>query len=382
VIPAVVLRPATAADGQAIRGWRNHPTTRRASFDQREIGPDEHALWLERSLARADRKLWIVHAAGADVGVVRLDLDGRAGEVSIALAPEARGRGLGTAALRALAFEAFGPLRLAALRARVKRGNRASLAAFRRAGFTARAGRGAATLLLSAPGRRLALIPARGGSKRFPRKNLAVFDGRPLLARTVDVARETGLFARIVVSTEDDEIAGVATDAGAEVLRRDPRLAADSARLVDVCRVVLDELAQQGELVEAFCLLLPTSPFRTAVHVREAWDVLERRRANGVMSVSEFPHVPLWAVHEVRGSLRLFFGRRWLKSRDRLPRLCRHNGVVLWMKTDAFRRARDFYGPRIAAYPMSLEESVDLDHPLDLAFAEFLKASRKAIQDA
>jgi CMP-N-acetylneuraminic acid synthetase/RimJ/RimL family protein N-acetyltransferase len=381
VTPPVGLRAATLADRQAILAWRNDPATRRASFDRREIGPEEHARWFQDSLARADRRMWIVQAAGADVGVVRLDLDGRVGEVSIVLAPGARGRGLGTAALRVLAGEAFGPLGLASLRARIKRGNRASLAAFRRAGFSGGAAEGVATLVRSAPGRRLALIPARGGSKRFPRKNLAVFAGRPLLARTVDVARETGLFARIVVSTEDDEIAALAKRAGAEVLRRDPRLAADSARLVDVCRTVLDELAGQGERIEAFCLLLPTSPFRTAVHVREAWELLERRRANGVMSVTEFPHVPLWAIHEVRGCVRLFFGRRWLKSRDRLPRLGRHNGVVLWMRTPAFRRAGDFYGPRIAAYPMSLEDSVDLDHPIDLAFAEFLEA-RRAVQDA
>jgi CMP-N-acetylneuraminic acid synthetase/RimJ/RimL family protein N-acetyltransferase len=377
VTPQVRLRPVTAADRLALWRWRNDPATRRASFDRREIPLEEHTRWLERSLALRERKLWIVVAGAAAVGTVRLDVEDRAGTVSIALAPQARGRGLGVAALHALAGEGFGPLGLATLRARVRPDNRASLAAFRRAGYVVRGRtRQAVELTLTAPGRRLALIPARAGSKRFPGKNLAHFAGRPLLARTVDVARDSGLFARIVVSTEDAEIARVAKEAGAEVLAREPRLAADAARLVDVCRATLDELEAQGDALAAFCLLLPTSPFRTAAHVREAWDRLERTRADGVMSVAEFPHVPLWAVHEVRGRVRLFFGRRWLRSRDRLPVLYRHNGVVLWMRTAAFRRTRDFYGPRVAAYPMTLEASIDVDHPIDLEFAEFLRTRR------
>jgi len=374
VTPAVRLRAAVAGDRLALWRWRNDPVTRRASFDRREIPLEEHTRWFERSLGLRERRLWIVTAEGADVGVVRLDLEGRAATVSVVLAPDARGRGLGPAALGALAAEAFGPLGVATLRAHVRRDNRASLAAFRRAGYTTAARtRGAVELVLTAPGRRLALIPARAGSKRFPGKNLVLFDGRPLLTRAVDVARESALFARIVVSTDAAAIARVAKEAGAEVLARDARLAADSARLVDVCLAALDELEAQGDRLAAFCLLLPTSPFRTAHHVREAWDRLERTRADGVMSVVEFPHVPLWAVHEVRGRLRLFFGRRWLRSRDRLPVLHRHNGVVLWMRTAAFRRTGDFYGPRIAPYPMDLRASVDIDHPIDLEFAEFLR---------
>lgn len=222
---------------------------------------------------------------------------------------------------------------------------------------------------------RLCLIPARGGSKRFPRKNIAPFLGRPLLAATVDVARAAGVFDRIVVSTEDAEIARIAKDAGADVHDRDPQLAADSARLVDVCQAVLDEVERETP-VSAFCLLIPTSPFRTAVHVREAYELLVASRANGVMSLAEWPHVPLWAVHEVRGAVTLFHGRKYLRSRGELPRLYRHNGVVLWMRTAAFRRHGDFYCPRIRPYYMSLEDSVDIDHELDLQFAEFLAIRR------
>jgi CMP-N-acetylneuraminic acid synthetase len=77
-------------------------------------------------------------------------------------------------------------------------------------------------------------------------------------------------------------------------------------------------------------------------------------------------------VRETRGFLRLYFGRGTLKSRDRLAPLYRHNGVVLWARTAAFRRQPDFYGPRVVPYHMTLEDSVDVDHELDLRFAEFL----------
>jgi CMP-N-acetylneuraminic acid synthetase len=230
---------------------------------------------------------------------------------------------------------------------------------------------------VTAARRRLGLIPARGGSKRFPRKNVALFDGVPLVVRAVRTAHEASLFDAVVVSTEDAEIASLAREAGAEVHRRDTSLASDDARVVDVCRAVLAERRDRGERYDDFCVLLPTSPFRTARHVRESLALLDERRAHVVMSTAVFPHVPWWAVREERGFLRLQFGARTLKSRHTLPVLRRHNGVVLWSRTDAFLRSGDFYGPRVANYPMAQEESVDIDEPLDLEFATFLSGRKQ-----
>lgn len=230
---------------------------------------------------------------------------------------------------------------------------------------------------MTAPRRRLGVIPARGSSKRFPRKNVALFDGVPLVVRAVRTAHEASLFDAVVVSTEDAEIERLAREAGAEVHRREARLASDEARVVDVCRAVLTERQTRGERFDDFCVLLPTSPFRTARHVRESLALLDERRANVVMSTAVFPHVPWWAVREERGFLRLQFGARTLKSRGTLPVLRRHNGVVLWSRTDAFLRSGDFYGPRVASYPMAQEESVDIDEPLDLEFATFLSARKQ-----
>lgn len=222
---------------------------------------------------------------------------------------------------------------------------------------------------------RLALIPARGGSKRFPRKNVAAFRGVPFVAHAINTARDAKLFDRIVVSTEDAEIARIAKDAGAEVHDRDPKLATDTARVPAVCIAVLDEIEREVP-VSAFCLLIPPSPFRRPEHVREAYRLLEASRANGVMSLAEWSHMPLWAVHEVQGVVELFHGQQVIRPRSELPRLYRHNGVVIWMRTAAFRTFPDFYGPDIRPYYMSLEDSVDIDHELDLQFAEFLAVRR------
>lgn len=221
--------------------------------------------------------------------------------------------------------------------------------------------------------RAVCIIPARGGSKRFPRKNVALFDGTPFVVRAVEVAHRTGLFTRIVVSTEDPEIARLAVGVGAELHPRPAVLATDSARVSEICRDVLaaGRVPRGGE----FCVLIPPVPFRTSEHVMEAHALLTPQ-VQGVLSVSEFPHTPVWAVHEVQGAVRLFWGKRWLQSRDQLPVLYRHNGVVIWMRAAAFRRHGDFYCPRVVPYYMGREESVDIDHPLDLEFAEFLLRRR------
>jgi UDP-2,4-diacetamido-2,4,6-trideoxy-beta-L-altropyranose hydrolase len=133
---AVTLRPAGAADSPSIWRWRNDPDTRAASFDSAEIPWDQHERWFSGSLGRADRKVYIVEARTHPAGVTRLDIVESEAAVSINLAPEWRGLGLGPVALGALADLAYGALGLRTLRAFVKADNLASLSAFARAGFS------------------------------------------------------------------------------------------------------------------------------------------------------------------------------------------------------------------------------------------------------
>jgi RimJ/RimL family protein N-acetyltransferase len=148
---AVTLRPAGAADCRQVWLWRNDDDTRRASLDTAPIAWETHQRWFADALASDRRKQFVVVAEARDVGVVRVDLDGEQGTVSIHLGPGWRGRGLGSAALRALADLAFDTLGVTRLIASVKAENRASLSAFARAGFSVTATGPVVTLARSRP---------------------------------------------------------------------------------------------------------------------------------------------------------------------------------------------------------------------------------------
>jgi pseudaminic acid cytidylyltransferase len=215
------------------------------------------------------------------------------------------------------------------------------------------------------------VIPARGGSKRFPRKNLAPLAGKPLLAYAIEAAVGAGVFDRVVVSTEDAEIARVGAAAGAEVLPRAPVLASDTATGVDVCLSVIDELRRQGGRHEVFACLLPTTPLRTAEDVRRAHDLFVARAADFLMAVTTFAIPPFWALEEHAGFLRPRWGREFLVKSQELPPVWVDNGAVYLARIAAFEAERTFYGERLVGYRMPRERSVDVDDPVDLRLAEF-----------
>ena len=216
----------------------------------------------------------------------------------------------------------------------------------------------------------LALIPARGGSKGIPRKNLAPVGGRPLLAWAVDAALGSRAVTRTVVSTEDDEIATAARSLGAEVLARPPELAADDTPMQPVIVHALAELPEHDVLV----LLQPTSPLRRAEHVDEAVDLLLATGADSVVSVVEVPH------RYRPGSLMALDGERLVRladdhaaTRQEKPLVYARNGpAVLALRPD--RLGTDLYGGDCRPYVMGARESLDVDEPFDLELAELLLA--------
>ena len=124
--------------------------------------------------------------------------------------------------------------------------------------------------------RRLAIIPARGGSKRLPRKNILPFLGRPIIAHTIEAATESGCFTRILVSTEDEEIADAARAAGADIQQRDPSLATDAATLTDVCLDILASEERAGRAFDTFACLYATAPLRRAEDIVAVTALAER----------------------------------------------------------------------------------------------------------
>lgn len=137
--------------------------------------------------------------------------------------------------------------------------------------------------------KRLAIIPARGGSKRIPRKNVKPFLGKPMLAYSVETALESGLFDEVMVSTDDPEIAETAERYGAKVpFVRSAATADDHAALSDVIAEVLDEYEKRGERFDAFCCLLATAPLLRGERLEEAWRLMTRWDYDSVFPVVRF----------------------------------------------------------------------------------------------
>ena len=226
---------------------------------------------------------------------------------------------------------------------------------------------------MSSTDKPLCIIPARGGSKRFPRKNIALLAGKSLLSYAIESALESKIFSEICVSSDDEEILGVAKDyENILALKRPQELATDSAQVKDVCLYLLEYFADLGNVYAEFAVLLTTNPFRTAKDIQGAYDIFKRLDANYVMSLLPYSHPPQRAVWAPDGAIEPYFGSKYMKQTQLLDRVYRHDGSVIFGKTEAFLREREFYGTKVEPFYMSPEKSVDIDSPLDLAWAKFL----------
>ncbi|EID4420536.1 acylneuraminate cytidylyltransferase family protein [Vibrio vulnificus] len=220
----------------------------------------------------------------------------------------------------------------------------------------------------------LAITPARGGSKRLPGKNIKNLNGKPLIQWTIDAALAVQEIARVMVTTDCDEIAEIAKQAGAEVpFIRPPELATDTSSSTDVIRHALDFYRAQGEEFDFVLLLQPTSPIRSADDIRHAIEQLKAHTADAVVSVCPCDHSPLWANTLPDDRSMADFIRHevsQLRSQD-LPDYYRINGAIYLTKVSRFYQENSlFLSSNIFAYVMDNESSVDIDHELDFLIAE------------
>ena len=221
--------------------------------------------------------------------------------------------------------------------------------------------------------KKMCIITARGGSKRLPRKNITLLAGKPLLAYAIEAALESDVFDLVCVSSEDDEILEVAREHGAHLaLKRPPNLAADTAQVKHVCLHLLEEFKAEGQYYAELAVLLTTNPFRTAEDIRAAYEIFKREDANYVMSLVPYSHPPQRAVWAPEGYVEPYFGLQYMKQAQLLDTLYRHDGSIICAKSEVFLREREFYGTKVVPYFIPVERSVDIDNPLDLAWAEFL----------
>lgn len=225
-----------------------------------------------------------------------------------------------------------------------------------------------------------ALIPARGGSKGIPHKNVKLIAGKPLIAWTIDAAKESGVFERIVVSSDDEEILSVAKEYGAETMKRPDELASDTAGAKPVLAHAIEEYKKTyGELPRFVTYLQPTSPLRTAKHLSDAFRLLENNPdADAVISVSEIDNSYLKAsITNSDGFLEYASKREFANmNRQMLPKLYMPNGAIYIMETEKCLIEPRFDGERTLPFVMSPEESVDLDTPDDIPPVEALLGAR------
>lgn len=216
------------------------------------------------------------------------------------------------------------------------------------------------------------VIPARGGSTRIPRKNIIDFMGRPLIAWSIQAALDSQLFARVLVSTDDPEIAAVAEAHGATApfLRREY---ADHVSPVSLATVhALEQLAERGETYQRVVQLLPSCPIRSGDDIRSQYKLFLQRDADFQLSCVEFMWMtPWWAVHlDKAGRTRpLFPDKLQARSQD-LEMLYFPSGAIWIAKVPALMQSRNFYGPDYRFAPIDWKAAVDIDVPEDVEMAE------------
>lgn len=218
----------------------------------------------------------------------------------------------------------------------------------------------------------LAVIPARGGSKRLPRKNLLDLAGKPLIAWTIEAAKHSKYIDHFVVSTDDQVISDVSKKYGAEVLTRPAQLATDTASSV---YVVLHAIEAQSQSYDYVILLQPTSPLRTAEHIDKAIELLFEKSANAVISVCETDHSPLWAnTLPEDGNMGSFIREEVQDKRSQdLPIFYRLNGAIYLINSASFKQSKSFFqATNSYAYIMSKKDSVDIDTDLDFESVSLL----------
>ena len=212
----------------------------------------------------------------------------------------------------------------------------------------------------------LGVIPARGGSKGVPRKNIKLLCGKPLLAYTIEGAMGAKRLTRTILSTEDNEIADVAMRLGIEVpFLRPKELAGDSSPTYPVVQHALETLERGGQSYDAVCLLQPTNPLRRTVDIDHCIELLEKTGADSVISVLPVPceYNPHWVYRKCEdGTLRLFTDEAVpIPRRQDLPTTFHREGSVYVTRTNVIKTGQNLYGAKIVGYEIPKEFSSNID---------------------
>ncbi len=217
----------------------------------------------------------------------------------------------------------------------------------------------------------LAIIPARGGSKRIPRKNIKDFFGKPMISYSIDAAKLSGCFDEIMVSTDDREISEIAKAHGANVpFYRSERTSTDYAGLFDVIEEVLHEYKRINRVFKFICCILPTAPFISAANIRKACELLSKSNASGVISIIKYSY-PIQRAFEMDGdNLKMIWPENYnMRSQDLIPAY--HDaGQFYFLRTERLLKSKKIFMDNVMGIEISEIEGQDIDTEEDWKTAE------------
>jgi len=222
----------------------------------------------------------------------------------------------------------------------------------------------------------IAIIPARGGSKGLPGKNIKKMNDKPLIWYTINSAKKSKFVDKIIVSTDDNEVAKISKKYDAEIpFMRPKELARDDSLAIDNYIYTIDRLNKEFNYgIVEFVVLQPTSPLRTSLDIDNAIQIFEEKKADSVISVSEAIHPPIWSKRiDEKGILRNYFDIRiGNKNRQEIEKIYMPNGAIFVFKFSLLKEKYSYYSDKTYPYIIPLERSIDIDSKLDFEFAEYL----------
>lgn len=226
----------------------------------------------------------------------------------------------------------------------------------------------------------ICIIPARGGSKGVPKKNIKKLAGKPLIAYTIEQARQSKYIDRVIVSTENNEIADIAKKYKAEVpFFRPKKLASDSVATIDVLLHVIDWVNKNEKFdFDILVLLHATAPFRSVRDIDDSIKMMVEKKADNVFSVTEAQRNPYFNMVEVDKKGRVALSKKGaFLTRQSAPKVYDMNAsVYVWWK-DVLQKEKGIFLKNSRIYIMPKNRSVDIDDDMDFKFAEYLKSKQK-----
>lgn len=217
----------------------------------------------------------------------------------------------------------------------------------------------------------VAIIPARGGSKRIPRKNIKPFLGQPIIKYTIDAALNSKLFQRVIVSTDDQEIADMARSFGAEVpFMRSAQNSSDFATTSAVILEVLDELKKTDGEYETFCCLYPTAPFVTAEKIKETQNIFANENVDFVFPTTKFSYPPQRGLSIKNNRMRMVTLEHLNARSQDIEPIYHDVGQFYWGKVSSIRKYEALWVGDIYPYVIDDLECQDIDNLTDWKIAE------------